>query len=232
MSFIEKIRVPMVLKPDHPAFVEGRTLRPGRRRDPATSVPMILKPGSDNQKLGGWVIKGDWTGSPIYSLTLEERATCWEGCKHWADCYGNHMVWGHRFAHGPALEARLRLELPLLAQRHPHGFAVRLHVLGDFYSPEYVMFWMEMLTALPALRVFGFTGWPPSSDIGRKVDAVRTLRPKQFRVRFSDYEAVTIDQPNSDALICPQQMGTSESCGACTLCWAASYSTVVHFLRH
>ena len=226
----------ITLRPDHPAIVEGRTLRPNLRRDPSTSKAPVLKSGEDNRKLGGWIIKGEWAGHPIYALTLEERATCWVGCKHYRDCYGNSMQWGHRFAHGPDLEARIALELPLLAQRHPHGFAIRLHVLGDFYSSAYVRFWADQLVKYPMLKIFGFTGWPPLSEIGLVIDALRELRPKQFRVRFSDYETHTLDHPargmTTTGVVCPVQTGDADNCGSCALCWQAPNTTTINFMRH
>ena len=31
-----------------------------------------------------------------------------------------------------------------LNKNHPEGFAVRLHVLGDFYNENYVIFWLNI----------------------------------------------------------------------------------------
>jgi hypothetical protein len=44
----------------------------------------------------------------------------------------------------------------------PGGFMVRLHVLGDFYSTDYVQLLAVALTAFPALHVFGFTARDPA----------------------------------------------------------------------
>ena len=58
---------------------------------------------------------------------------------------------------GPELEARLERQIEVLDVRHGGGFVVRFHVLGDFYSVEYVGLWRRLLRQYPTLRVFGYT---------------------------------------------------------------------------
>ena len=129
----------------------------------------MLMPGAHSPKLGAVVTKGAWRGMPIYSLTLEERATCPRDCANWLSCYGNgmHLAWRNR--HGPELEAGLERELAALQAKYPDGFVCRLHVLGDFYSPEYVRKWGDWLERFPALRVFGYTAWRAESEIGTEI---------------------------------------------------------------
>ena len=91
----------------------------------------VLKSGRNQWKIGGEILKGDWRGFPTYGLALEERATCPKTCRHWRSCYGNNMHLAQRVPHGVELERRLPIEVADLAKDHPHGFAVRLHVLGD-----------------------------------------------------------------------------------------------------
>ena len=55
------------------------------------------------------------------------------------------------------MEARLEREIEVLDVRHGGGFVVRFHVLGDFYSVEYVGLWRRLLRQYPTLRVFGYT---------------------------------------------------------------------------
>ena len=50
---------------------------------------------------------------------------------------------------GPDLEWRLAREVALLSIDHGAGFAVRLHVLGDFYSVAYVTLWRTLLDTSP-----------------------------------------------------------------------------------
>src|SRR5260221_4939880 len=128
------------LKADHPALTEGRTIFPGQVRSP-TASPSVLMPGANSAKLGAVVSKGAWRGFPIYSLTLEERSTCPRSCHNWSTCYGSGMPWAWRVRHGIALDVALHRELGVLQARHPGGFAVRLHQLGDFPSVRYVERW-------------------------------------------------------------------------------------------
>ena len=146
----------MVLKPAHPAVIEGRTIFPSRVVDVKDS-PRLLVSGMNNRKIGRKVVKGEWAGMPIYTLTLEERATCPTYCPTWATCYGNGMHWPRRHRHGPELEMGIRLELRDLAEKHPLGFVARLHVLGDFYSQNYVGLWIKLLADHDALHIFGYT---------------------------------------------------------------------------
>ena len=84
----------------------------------------LLIKKSTNDKLGKKVKKGHYKGYPIYTLTLEERATCPRSCVHWLDCYGNNMRYAYRYEAGAALEAMLETELAELQRKHPKGFLV------------------------------------------------------------------------------------------------------------
>jgi hypothetical protein len=120
---------------------------------------------------------------PILTLTLEERRSCWSGCRHFADCYGNKMNWSRRIEHGPALEARLEKELRRLNQKYPEGFVVRLHALGDFYSAKYVHSWMRWLQMFSALRAFGYSSRPLDSGIGRAISRDQVFESGGGRAR-------------------------------------------------
>lgn len=138
----------MTLTIDHRAVAGSTSLFPNRVTvpDPESN---LFKSGKNNRKIGSHVTKGPWAGIPIYTLTLEERATCPTVCEHWRDCYGNHMQWPTRWKAGPELETVIPGQLQALAHKHPGGFVVRLHVLGDFYSTEYVGLWSRMLKQIP-----------------------------------------------------------------------------------
>lgn len=124
------------LKPGAAPLVEARTVYPATVVD-AEESPRLLVSGANQGKIGKRITKGPWRGLPIYCLTLEERATCPASCHEWDSCYGNAMHLARRHRHGPELERLLSAELGHLAERHPDGFAVRLHILGDFYSVRY-----------------------------------------------------------------------------------------------
>jgi hypothetical protein len=233
-------RSAMSLLPDgHPALAAARTRYPEMVVWPGFGAP-LLKRGHHNRKIGDRVLKGRLAGAPIYTLTLEERATCWSGCRHWRDCYGNKMHFAARLMHGPALEWRLGAELADLARQHPDGFLVRLHVLGDFYSLAYVRRWLSWLRRLPALNVFGYTSWPAGSPIGALLaDAACRLWPR-FAIRLSNQGAsargvtTVYGEPKGpvvpEGIVCPAETGRTDCCATCALCWSTPRN--IAFLAH
>ena len=151
------------------------------------------------------------------------------------NCYGNSMQWAERLVAGPELEAALWAELGALQTRHPRGFMVRLHVLGDFYSPGYVELWARALKTFPALHVFGFTARAPDSDIGRPIARMVKRHWSRFAIRFSgQHGPIGASQlmPDHDAgaIPCPAQTGATECCATCALCWHSTRS--IAFARH
>lgn len=221
----------------HPAMRSGRSAFPSRVFTP-DEVERVLKSGRESRKIGKTVTKGHLRGASIYTLTLEERATCPRSCGEWATCYGNRMQAAERLEHGAALMAQLAQELAVLADRHPGGFLVRLHVLGDFWAAHYVAFWSRMLAQHAPLHVFGFTAHPPGSAIGMAVCAVTArFGWKRFAVRFSGaagaHHAARVLGPgahDADAIACPAQTGATDCCATCALCWHSTRS--ISFQRH
>lgn len=215
------------LPADHPAFVHGHGLFQGRVFDMQFRV---LKDGINNRKIGSRVTKGRWAGMPIYTLTLEERATCPRSCQHWGDCYGNNMHLAHRQSHGEWLEQQLERELKCFQHDHPKGFVVRLHVLGDFYSDAYVMLWYRMMLQLPALHVFGFTAWAPDTGRGKILMALHHRFKERWWIRFSHADHLTWLSTGETGITCPMQQDKTDCCGTCGLCWTAKRP--IHFIAH
>jgi len=222
----------MRLNSKHPALSEKRTIHPKQVYTVSGYKTNVLKSAKHNSKLSekkNEIQKGRWKGFPIYSLTLEERKTCPPSCHHWTDCYGNATPFAHRFEHGKDLEICVRNELPVLASKHPNGFVVRLHILGDFYSCEYANFWIDNIQAIPQLHIFGYTAHEPQSDIGRILVNSNLLYPSRFRIRFSTNRVHTEHIPlalsgtvSTDAITCPEMQGKADSCCDCSLCWETS----------
>jgi hypothetical protein len=229
---------------DSPAMRTMRTMYPSTVVA-ATEAP-VLKSGIHSSKIGGRVLKGRWRGLPIYTLTLEERATCPISCRHLRSCFGNKMQWAIRFEHGELFERRLVENAVALARMHPGGYVVRVHVLGDFYSVEYVRLWRAMIETIPELRVFGYTArW--EDDIGETLRGLVRDHWNRFAVRFSNapHQGVAWDMPATlsielpaqrpaDAFVCPEQWTPSgknaESCSDCGACWSTKKR--VCFLQH
>lgn len=221
------------LPASHPAVVEGRTLFPTRVFK-VKDAPRLLVGGHNSAKIGARITKGAWKGLPVFTLTLEERKTCPTTCGLWRECYGNAMPLARRHEAGSELVRGLTTELRALMKRYPKGIAVRLHILGDFYSAAYVRCWHLWMNALPKLRVWGYTAHQPSGEIGQLIADANRLWPDRWRVRFSvepggalgRLEATTIwRKPGrhmkvSEGLVCPAQTHQTAACATCGLCWA------------
>lgn len=211
----------------------------------------MLKRGKQNKKLGDKITVKKWKGMTMYSLTLEERATCPTDCQQWENCYGNNMPFAHRFDHtDPSFKPMLELQLEQLNRKHPEGFVVRLHVLGDFYDGLYITSWQLWLHKFENLHVFGYTHHESESQLGSMVGNINRLHPDRFRIRFSDdpkvdFSAFTEKDENGathsrprytregghqEVIICPEQAGKTNSCATCGYCWSSDRPIV--FIEH
>lgn len=224
--------------------LELAAVREGRTKFPTRVLPPdernLLVSGHSNIKIGRDVRQGKLLGYWIYTLSLEERKTCPSACSHWQSCYGNNMPFAKRVDHTdptflPKLEANIER---LLAVRGRPGILIRLHALGDFYSPAYVAFWGRMLALHPRLAIFGYTAWLKDTDIGAAVDQLVDTNPERAMIRFSNggYSSRStvpivneVDCPPG-AFVCPEQTEQFEACGKCGACWSTLKN--VAFLAH
>ena len=210
------------------AIMNGKTLFTSRikqaNRETMAKTELLIKK-STNVKLGKKVTKGKWKGFPIFTLTLEERATCPKSCQHWATCYGNNMMYAYRYEAGIDLENMLEIELANLQAKHPNGFLVRLHILGDFYSVGYVAKWAKWLSMYPALHVYGYTANQPNAtdplekSIGQALLSLSENCSSRWALRFSgNFErntmtALSVDDTRTKVMLkhkqafqCPTQI--------------------------
>ena len=197
----------------------------------------VLKKGSGNKKLGFKVTSAKWRGSRLYSLTLTERATCPRSCHHWDDCYGNNMPFAHRFE-TKDLMPKLQSEIAALLKKHKDGVTIRLHVLGDFYSVEYVEFWERMLSTFPKLTLFGYTARMRGTDIGDAIWLMNIRYAERCVIRYSssqDTESLgewfaAEESFEGKSFNCPEQTGKVKDCASCGLCWTTPKT--VRFATH
>jgi hypothetical protein len=222
------------------AHQEGRTLYPKSRKG-ADYTSSVLK-RSSNAKLGKRVERGPWKGAVIYTLTLEERATCPNDCAMWKKCYGDNMPFAHRMVMPPKeLMERIKSELKEICHTH-EKVAIRLHVLGDFFSREYVLFWNMMMFSYSNLYVWGYTARNWKDPIGETIQNMNQSYPNRWLVRFSNTEekdncpeegiyTCAVDT-KSNYITCPEQIGKTESCGTCGLCWNHNVKRGIRFLPH
>ena len=225
---------PLILDKNHPAIIEKRSLY---TKTAGKSNSNVLVSGFNSRKIGKICTKGKWKGFPIYTLTLEERKTCPESCVNWHSCYGNKMHWSRRNQAGLALEDRLDIELAALQNKFPNGFIVRLHVLGDFYSVEYVNKWLGWLEKYPALHVFGYTARTRYDFIGISLEQGVRDYWDRFAIRTSDRnllgpftKVIRHEDEAGDATVCPAQTDKTACCATCGLCWNSK--APIAFLEH
>lgn len=212
-----------------------------------------LVSGHSNVKIGRDVRKGKlFRGYWIFTLTLEERATCPRTCFHWDTCYGNNMPFAKRIDHRDAPKLMDAIEWQLEQELKPRrqapgrgrftapraGVLVRLHALGDFFSVEYVEFWSRMLDLHPNLACFGYTAWKLDGPIGCAIARVKAKHGRRFAIRWSDgFGPVDCTVPIAfekdcppTAFVCPEQTGKTTACATCGLCWNTDKN--VAFLEH
>lgn len=229
-------------------MVERRTMYPSRVFD-ASERNQVLIEGMNNAKTGNQITVGPWAGMRHFNLSLEERATCPRSCAQFDTCFGNGMPMAVRFRHNSALMMSLDGELEWLSIRHPKGFSVRLHILGDFPDLAYLRQWIEWSDTLPELHIWGYTARPADGPIGREIMAMNRRRPDRWQVRFSVAEdapyaplqvATTWKKPEryafdpeTKSMICPQEIGKTDHCSTCGICWNPKLAHVrVRFLGH
>lgn len=217
------------LRADHPAVSEQRTIFIKQVKAPE-EVKRLIQPAANNKKLGGTVQKGKWKGYPMYQLSLQERATCPRSCGQWNNCYGNAMPFANRVDHEsewfyPFLEA----EIDDLARKHKGGFVIRLHVLGDFFSKDYVRFWTRKKRQHKQLEIFGYSHFHPGTGdgIGEEIEELNTAGAW---IRFSDRGGKMSANVDGEGITCPEQTGKTAGCNTCGLCWSTELP--VRFLPH
>ena len=214
------------------AIDNGRTIYTNNVYDSISHNGKLLKV-SNNKKLGkSKILKGRHKNKLIYSLSLEERKTCPTSCFHWKTCYGNNMPFAHRFMGNDALMKRLDDELNILSTKHKEGILIRLHVVGDFFSVNYVKFWKKMLSKYNGISIFGYTARTPFSEIGKEIAILRSLNWDRFSIRFSNsmekISANSEDFANAkEGIICPEQLDKTKNCASCGLCWNKNIDNII-----
>lgn len=229
---------------NHAALAENRTLFPSTVVTVDDSFDdNLLISGENNRKLGKVVVKGKFKGYGLFGLSLEERATCPTDCAARTYCYGNGMQMArrHRIEDLGLFQAILDYEITENIEKFG-GILVRLHVLGDFPTVEYVAMWADLLDEFPALACYGYTHRSPSDNIGKAIDALKKRFPDRFRIRWSDRmgpdTAIILNEVppgprHNGALVCPAQTDATACCASCGLCWEmGTRSEAIAFIKH
>jgi len=205
---------------------------------------------SKNKKLGknkkATVKKGKFKGYKMFTLTLEERATCPKTCFHWSTCFGNNMPFAHRIDHTneALLEQRLEQDLEVYCSKN-FGVLLRTHVLGDFFSLRYISFWERMLKKFPNLALYGYTAYLPTDNnkdyasIGKAIRELNKRFGNRFAIRFSNLPSQSFSANSFDivkeekgkTIVCPEQTKKTDNCTTCALCWDCPTKQIL-FITH
>ncbi len=110
--------------------------------------------------------------------------------------------------------------------------AFRLHVIGDFYSVEYVERWIEIANRLPDVKFFGSTR---SWRVLRLRDAVTSFRDLPNVYLRASIDLTHLDRPPCSWRVwsiegegdrCPHDYGLVENCVTCKKCWQTKDSDI------
>jgi len=203
----------------------------------------VLKP-STNKKLGKKILKGEFKDYKFFTLTLTERATCPSDCFHWKTCYGNNMPFAHRMSAKDENLLTSRIKQDIIDLKGKKAM-IRLHILGDFFSVSYVMFWDAILKEFPNIAIYGYTAnninskLETSRNIASSISLLHSIYKTRFAIRFSNdlenpfsansYDVVKPQKGKS--ILCPVQVDKTPNCGACGLCWASTDKQII-FITH
>lgn len=129
-----------------------------------------------------------------------------------------------------------RLVVKVLDALPPDASAVRIHVGGDFHSPEYTDAWRRICEARPNTRFWSYTrSWNvaylrpglerlrdlENVELFASVDAGMPLPPEGWRIAFIDGDV------RAAGLDCPHQQGRLASCLECGYCFRKGKGNVV-----
>lgn len=179
------------------------------------------------------ISRGNLKLGRLPSFSLPVITTC-PGKTPFCDqfCYGLQGMFtlaNVRDANERRLEASLKSTfVPIITKeiRKTRAPAFRLHVIGDFYMPEYIKKWIQIATDLSEVAFFGSTrSWRcdflrepleefrdlPNVYIKASVDATDYLEPFSCGWRVWSVEGKGVPCPHDSKMV--------EDCASCRRCW-------------
>ena len=142
------------------------------------------------------------------------------------------------------LKARIKLQLDQAQGR----VAVRIHSSGDFFSNEYINFWIDIISEYPEVKFWAYTrSWAVDNLKGE----IERLHELQNMSLYASYDATMSKTPpvfpksyvfdNTNGLIefthtfggavCPEQFGKVSSCADCGLCMTKTHKDILFVLH-
>lgn len=126
------------------------------------------------------------------------------------------------------------------------GFmAVRLHVSGDFFSPEQIKGWAQVAKSMPHVRFWGYTkSWKVAALVPDLI-TLRDLPNVELFASWADGEPIPTkwrlaqvvpkgSKPQAGATLCLEQVGAKPNCASCGFCLrpATNKTQNVNFIIH
>lgn len=199
-------------------------------------IPRGLEQG--NSKTG---ISGEFYDN-VFVWSLPAVATC-PGASAWCKrfCYNADpraekfplRAWSDNWAsveeHSEILAARILEQLRATLGRT----AVRIHSSGDFFSIDYVRFWLAIASQEPTVAFWAYTrSWAVPSllpwleelrsltnvQLFASWDRTMPPPPPTWRLSLVAFGATEPVYRNQPALQCPEEYGAAESCASCGYC--------------
>lgn len=127
------------------------------------------------------------------------------------------------------LEASLRSDfVPIIVKeiRSTRAPALRLHVIGDFYIPDYVRKWTQIANELQEVIIFGSTRSWRCEFLSKPLKEFRDLENVYMKASVDitdDLDPFTcgwnVWSIEGKGLPCPHDSNFVEDCAACGRCW-------------
>lgn len=123
--------------------------------------------------------------------------------------------------------------------------AVRVHSSGDFFSPDYISFWISIAKRQPNVHFWAYTrSWVveellpklgqlrvlPNFELFASIDDTMPTPPKDWRLAIVSNNTKNIRRSPAD-LPCPEQVGKIASCVSCGYCIESRLGNVIFSLH-
>lgn len=192
-----------------------------------------------NSKLG---VSGRYAKT-MFVWNLPAKATC-PGASPWCSkwCYNADLrdekfpleTWVNNWAWAVHSPDKLADALKLQLTKAAPPVAVRIHSSGDYFSADYIDFWIRIVSATPEVQYWCYTRSWTSGALLARLDVLRSLPNIQVFASWDDTmpatpvgwrrsvvrESIQKASVDAETLSCPEQDGRLPSCAACGYCFA------------
>jgi hypothetical protein len=148
--------------------------------------------------------------------------------KYCFGCHGNYILANTHSSNELRLEvSRTSDFVPRMVAdiRRIMAPAFRLHVVGDFYSAEYLEKWIEIVRRFPDIHFFGSTRSWRVPKIAKTLEEFRDEKNVYMRAsvdltdHLSPAPAWSTWSVEGQGVPCPHDKGKVKSCYTCGRCW-------------